>query len=476
MTSSFTILEHLIPAAHNAGRISAVEPDGLAAMVGLRVGDILVSVNGHPLRDLIDYRFYTSDEQLTLRVRREGIDRLLQLTKDADEGLGVEFGEAATFDGITECNNHCPFCFVTQLPKGMRRTLHIKDDDYRYSFLYGNFVTLTNLSDDDWQRIADQHLSPLYLSVHSTDPATRAKLLGNRHAPNILEQIDRLAALGVQVHTQLVLCPTINDGDLLEASLHDLVSRFPHVQSISAVPVGLTKIRTERTASAKNPLRRFRADEAARVIAQLKPWQDRCLRDLGTRLVFASDEFYLMAGQRVPGAPHYEGFAQMENGVGLTRRLLDDFSQLLRRLPPTLSHPRHLSLCCATLIAPVLRALVERLNQIANLTVDLHVIENTLFGSEVTVSGLITGNDTITTLRDRPLGDTVVLPRVMFDESGQRAIDDVLLSDIEQALNRPVAVVRGIRALEEILVANRMPDVFVATPQRPLVRSGRLAT
>ena len=434
--------------------IRAVTPHSLAMTHGLLPGERLLSINGHPLRDQIDYRFYQSDDAVDLEVGSAdegGPTRLVRVVKDPDEDLGVYFGDSVTFDGITECNNHCPFCFVTQLPKGMRPTLHIKDDDYRYSFLFGGFVTLTNLSEEDWRRIEEQSLSPLYVSVHSTNPEIRARLLGNRRAPDVLAQIDRLGSIGVQVHTQLVLCPGINDGEDLDHSLEDLMGRYPQIQTVSAVPVGLTKIRTERTASAKNPLRRFRPDEAAMVLDRLAPYQARNRRAVGSRVVFASDEFYLLAGRPVPGAVHYEGYPQLSNGIGLVRVLLEDYRVLRRRLPAALPRPRHLTLACATLIYPVLKELVADLNTIGNLRVDLRCIANTLFGDEVTVSGLITGNDLLEQVGADEVGDTVVLPRVMFDDEGVRTIDDLTVEDLRRGFGRPVALVDSIRELAEVL-------------------------
>ncbi len=456
--SGLTLLEHLIPAATSRGLIRAVQPDSLAAEYGLLPGERLLSINGNPLRDQIDYRFYQAEDLVELEVMGRGENapvRRVHLAKHPDEDLGLDFGDSVTFDGITECNNHCPFCFVTQLPKGMRPTLHIKDDDYRYSFLFGGFVTLTNLEEEDWRRIEEQHLSPLYLSVHSTTPETRARLLGNRRAPDILAQIDRLGSIGVTVHTQLVLCPGINDDDDLDRSLQDLLGRYPQVQTISAVPVGLTKVRTERTASAKNPLRRFHPEEAAAIIDRLQPYQAASRRQVGSRVVFPSDELYLLAGRPVPGASYYEGYPQFSNGIGMVRVLQDDFRVLQRHLPATLDRPRHLTMACATLIAPVLGDIVAALNTIGNLHVDLHVVHNSLFGDEVTVSGLISGNDLLQTLAEVELGDTVVLPRVMFDDGGTRLIDDVMLEQVESTLGRPVAIVDSIRELEALLLPTR---------------------
>ncbi len=438
--------------AHGYGEIAAVAPGSVAGRAGLRRGDRLLRVNGHPLRDVIDFRFYTADDDLTLEVQRADSTSTLRLSHGPHDPLGLEL-LGTGLEQITECNNHCPFCFVTQLPKGMRPTLNIKDDDYRYSFLFANFVTLTNLSEDDWARIEEQHLSPLYVSVHSTDVQMRRKLLGNRFAEDPLAQIDRLNRLGVVVHTQLVTCPGINDGPYLEKSIADLLARFPAVRSIAAVPVGLTRIRTERTMSRGMPLRTFRSDEAARVLEQIEPYQQDNLRRHGVPVVYASDEFYLLAGRDVPAAESYDDWSQLENGVGLVRQLLDDWQTLRSQLPATLPVPRHLSFACATLIAPVLQGIVDEMNGIGNLRVDLHVVPNRLFGSEVTVAGLIVGRDLLAALEGRELGDTLVLPRDMFDHTGRLTLDDMTVDDLEAEAGRPIARVKRFTALYEILMA-----------------------
>lgn len=437
--------------ADHPGTVLHVVPGSAAARLRLRRGDVLLSINGHRLRDSIDYRFYGSDDRLVIEVRRNDAVRTLRVRKDPDEDLGVVLPEL-TLEDIAECNNHCPFCFVTQLPKGMRTTLHIKDDDYRFSFLNASFVTLTNLSEDDWQRIGEQRLSPLYLSVHSTNAELRARLLGNRRAPNILEQIDRLNALGITVHTQLVLCPGLNDGDDLHSSVRELLARYPLVKTIAAVPVGLTRVRTERTASSKNPLRRFSAEEAARVLRTIQPYQRQCVARYGEPVVYLADEFYLLAGRRVPGRAHYGDLVQLENGVGMVRVLLDTWRAMKRRLPQRLPAPRRLSMVCGTLAYPVLAAVVDELNAIENLHVDLYPVENRLFGSEVTVSGLLAGEDVIERLHGASLGDMLIVPKVMFDRAGEVTLDDVPVAAIAQRLRTRLHVADGIGDLERLIV------------------------
>ncbi len=440
------------PAGPSYGEVVRVVPGSAAARAGLAPDDRLLAVNGRRLRDIIDFRFYTADDTLDLRVQRGRDVRLVRLVHGPEHPLGLEL-RGDGLDVITECNNHCPFCFVTQLPQGMRRTLHIKDDDYRYSFLFANFVTLTNLTPEDWARIEEQHLSPLYVSVHSTDVGMRRRLLGNRFAEDPLEQIDRLARLGITVHTQLVTCPEINDGAFLERSIDDLLARYPHVQTIAAVPVGLTRVRTERTMSRGMPLRKFRPEEAARVLEQIEAAQERARALHGLPVVYAADEFYLVAGRAVPAAGEYDDWSQLENGVGLVRQLLDDWQALRRSLPAALPRPRHLSMACGTLIAPVLERIVAAMNSIGNLRVDLHVVRNRLFGDEVTCSGLLVGRDLLDALHGRELGDTLVLPRDMFDHSGTLTLDDMTLDELREGAGRPIRMVKRITELREALVS-----------------------
>jgi len=441
--------EHAGPAY---GEVARVVPGSAAARAGLAPGDRLLAVNGRRLRDIIDFRFYTADDTLDLRMQRGEDVRSVRLVHGPERPLGLEL-RGDGLEAITECNNHCPFCFVTQLPQGMRRTLHIKDDDYRYSFLFANFVTLTNLTPEDWARIEEQHLSPLYVSVHSTDVGMRRRLLGNRFAEDPLEQIDRLSRLGVTVHTQLVTCPEINDGAFLERSIDDLLSRYPRVQTIAAVPVGLTRVRTERTMSRGMPLRKFRPEEAARVLEQVEAAQERARARHGLPIVYAADEFYLVAGREVPAAQEYDDWSQLENGVGLVRLLLDDWQALRRSLPAALPWPRHLSMACGTLIAPVLERIVAAMNGIGNLRVDLHVVRNRLFGDEVTCSGLLVGRDLLDALHGRELGDTLVLPRDMFDHSGTLTLDDMTLDELQEGAGRPIRTVKRVTELREVLVA-----------------------
>jgi NifB/MoaA-like Fe-S oxidoreductase len=500
------------------GAIAAVAAGSIADELGLLPGDIIVAVGERRLRDVIDYRFATAEERIELLVRRGDEETIYEIEKDPDEELGVEFVEPL-FDRLRTCNNKCPFCFLTQMPKGMRRSLYLKDDDYRLGFLYGNFVTLTNLTEEDWERIEEQHLGPMYVSIHATDRALRAVLLGKPNVPDVLEQIARFGRMGIQVHTQIVALPGINDGAVLHQTIRELAALFPIVQTIAVVPVGLTKYRFEgkrpqsiRTAihihetpewidtnwerqplwdetvrleaggsglvpeqampasipeslasslghcsrqivAADVPMRCYTPAEAAHVIDLLEPYQARFRRELGVGLMYPSDEFYLLSGRDLPPADAYDGMPQYSNGVGMTRDFVDGWARAQRRLPARMPRPSELTLLCGTLIAPVLRRVVERLNKIDDLRVTLLPVVNQFFGETVTVSGLLMGQDVVAALKESG-ARRALLPRVMFDHTGTRTLDEYSLERIAAETGvavglagEPDEIVRYVKAL-----------------------------
>ena len=410
------------------GVIAEVRSGSIAAELGLQPGDVLLSINGHVLRDVIDYRFYGAEEELELVVERGGERSVYQVERGYDQEPGIEFAEP-TFDGLRRCNNRCEFCFLNGMPPGMRRSLYIKDDDYRYSFLFGNFITLTNLTEDDWDRLAEQRLSPLYVSVHATDLALRRRILGSPAAPDVVEQLKRLGSLGIQVHAQIVLIPGLNDGPHLAHTVANLAALYPTVQSIAVVPLGLTKYH-------RGPFRVYRPEEAGPILIQISDWQREFRRQRGLNLVYASDEWYLLAGLEVPPSEEYDGFPQLENGVGLTRVFLDEEF----RVEGFRFRVGRVTLVCGTLIAPVLGDVAAKLAGRTGLEIEVVPVENRFFGPTVTVSGLLTGWDVIEALRGRELGDLVFLPQAMFDASGGLTLDDMTAAAIGERLGVRVEV------------------------------------
>ncbi len=410
------------------GLIASIIENSIAAELDWRPGDALLSINGHRLRDVIDYRFYGAEEWLTVVLEREGTRFVYEIERHYDEELGVEFSQPL-FDGLRRCANRCQFCFIDGLPPGMRPSLYIKDDDYRYSFLLGNFVTLTNLTEEDWERLAEQRLSPLYVSVHASEAALRRRLLG-RGVPDILEQVRRLGEMGIQVHAQIVLVPGLNDGPALERTVSDLGALYPTVQSISVVPIGLTRHH-------RGPCRVYTSPEAIPIVEQIAAWQGEFRARHGLNLVYASDEWYLMAGQNLPPADAYDDFPQLENGVGLTRSFIDEWNESRQQAAGNepRAQGRKITLVCGELMASIMRQLTARF------AVEVLPVANEFFGPTVTVSGLLTGQDVVNALRSRQPGDLVLLPRAMFEASGQMTLDDLTRPDIARALPAPIEVV-----------------------------------
>ena len=410
--------------------ISGVQAGSLADSSGIRPGDRLVSLNGAPVCDQIDYMYQITDEHVDVVLKRAENLISLSIVKDAGEDLGLEFAEA-TFDGIRRCRNRCLFCFVDRLPKGLRKSLYVKDDDFRYSFLFGGFATLTNLTEGDWQRIITQHLSPLHVSIHATNDEVRRRLLGNAAAPAILAQLRRLAEARIRIHAQIVLCAGENDGAELDRTIADLASLPETVLSVAVVPVGLTSY-----GPADGP-RQLNDAELVATLHQIRGWRRRLRPALGRSFVHPGDEFYLRTGTAVPSARSYDGFPQYQNGVGMARVLLDEWARVRRRLHPATGPVPHLTVVTGTLAEPLLQRIVAGLNA-AGLDVNLRVIRNQFLGPRVTVSGLLGGTDVVDQLRGESLGDAVVLPRTMFDRDGERTLDERTVADLSSSLGLPV--------------------------------------
>ena len=430
------------------GTIVSLVPGGLGEQIGLQVGDRLLAINGHPVRDVIDVQFYGSEEELVLTVRRGDRELVLHGRRLYSQSWGVEFAEPV-FDGIRTCTNHCPFCFVAGLPPGLRSSLYLRDDDYRLSFLFGNFITLTNLNERDWERLAEQRLSPLYVSVQATEPDLRRRLLGGRPIPDICEQIERLGRIGIAVEAQVVLCPGLNDGQSLERTVEDLWHLRQVVESVALVPVGATRYQ-------QMALQPVTPEEAAEVLAFADGWRRRAYREVGRRFLYPSDEFYLLAGRPVPGATAYDGFPQLANGVGLVRRFLDDWTRtrqyLIRRFtgPPAVESA---TLVTGRLPSPLLEEVARDVAAVLGIRCQAVTVANRFFGERVTVAGLLTAEDVVQELQGRDLGELVILPRSMFDAAGKRTLDDWTAEQIAETLGRRVALAAAPSEVIHLLVA-----------------------
>lgn len=433
-----------------------VEPESIAGELGLEPGDRIVSINGEPLHDLIDFRFLESEESLSIDVKKAGGGQwVLDVEKDYDQCLGIDFGPGG-FGRTRRCSNKCVFCFVDQMPPGLRKTLYVRDDDYRLSFWSGNFITLTNLNDNELRRIARQRLSPIYISVHSTNPALREKMLGNYRAGLIMEQLRYLAAAGIEMHTQVVLCPGLNDGRELERTAGDLAGLWPAVSSLAVVPVGMTRFR-----QGLYQLRAVTGDEARGLVRWVGAKQEEYISEFEDPFIFASDEFYLLAGEPIPPADRYGCFPQLENGVGLTRLFLDEWEAVESGLPGE-AHSQKVTLVTGLLGEKVLAPVVARLNKIKGLEVTVKVIENQFFGRQVTVAGLVTGKDILEQVGPGEAGDLLVLPSVMLKKEEAVFLDDISLGDLAAHLKVRTAVVEGPRQLVDVLVDSpEKAEIFI---------------
>ena len=428
--------------------VARVEPGSIGEELGFECGDRLISINGLRPRDLIDVQVLCCEEELTLEVEDPaGTRHVVELEKDADDGLGLEFTEAL-FDGLKQCNNHCPFCFIDQQPPGRRRSLYLKDDDYRLSFLYGSYLTLTNLTAADWQRIEEQRLSPLYVSVHATDPDLRSRLLVNPRAGLLMEQLAWFDQRDLQIHAQVVVCPGLNDGPALERTLQDLARHadgdWPAVLSAAVVPVGLTRFRPEG-----DGLVAADRDCARAVIAQVEDLQGRFHDRLGRRFAWLSDEWYLLAGLPLPPRDVYEDLPQQENGVGSIRAFLEALDEATDDLPASIAPPRRCSWVVGRLVAEALQPVVDRLNRVEGLELILHGLPSSYWGQSQVVTGLLTGSDLLEGLAGADLGERLLLPAVMLRQGEPVFLDDLSLAQLEQQLPVPVTLLQDAADLVE---------------------------
>lgn len=403
------------------GIISAIHPGSLAEELELIPGDKILEINGQKLTDIIDLSFALADEDIEMLIEHaNGEKEIIEFEKTIDEELGAEF-ESAVFNNIRQCANNCYFCFVDQIPPHMRSSLSIKDDDYRLSFLYGNFVTLTNMGPRDLERIKRLHLSPLYVSVHTTNPQLRAEMLRTKLASRIMDQLHALNEADIEYHTQVVLCPGLNDGEELDRTIREVIEMRPHSLSLAIVPVGLTKFRQDCY-----PLTTFDQQGALRVVEQVRKWQAKMRKQIGKSFIYLSDEFYLTAGVPVPPNEEYDGFPQLDNGIGLTRNFIDQW-ETTDEENAAYAKPLCIDVLCGKSAGPVLKQLTTQLST-KNLQVNVLPIENDYFGHTVTVSGLITGQDIIKNLQRTKKQYTrhgIILPA-----SSLRTGEDIFLDDL----------------------------------------------
>ena len=432
-------------------RIQSVNPLSPAGKAGIRDGETLVMINTEPVTDEIDYQALTAVSRLSLVIAdTEGHERDVFIFKSPWEPLGLCLDETVAMKP-RRCRNHCLFCFIDQLPKGMRDTLYVKDDDWRLSLMMGNYVTLTNVDDTEFERILKRKASPIFISVHATDPEVRIRLLRNPSAGNILERMRKLRDHGIQFHGQIVLCPGINDGEVLRKTIEDTAALFPSARSLAIVPIGMT---AHREGLAKMPP--VTPEIAAEVIRMTEDFQERFLRDFGCRFVFASDEFYCLSGHPLPQDAEYDDYPQIENGVGMLRQLETECEAAAQDLDnppvPESSPPVRLIIPTGVSAQPYIRQLAERYAP-PGTTVEVIAVKNRFFGETITVTGLLVGRDLVDALKGHTF-DRVLISETMLQENTDRFLDDMTLEDIRQAVGKPITVVSGtgeafVRALRD---------------------------
>lgn len=427
------------------GCISNVRRHSLAEKAGIQPGEKLCSVNGCNVQDIIDLSFLTSDEVVELEIESAaGAKRLVQIEKYPDEDLGLEF-ESAVFDKVRTCYNNCIFCFVDQMIPGMRPGLYVRDDDYRLSFLYGNFITLTNMRDEDFDRIIRTHLSPLYISVHATDPDVRCKMMNNRFAGQLMEKINRLLEAGIQIHTQIVCCPGYNDGEVLKRTFADLYALHPGVLTMAVVPVGLTKHREHL-----HPMRTFTPQEAAEVVDAVSGWQKQCREETGKSFVYLGDEFYLLAGKELPSSEYYDGFPQLENGIGLTRNFLNEWDMALKTLQYA-DGAEQAVIPVGESAFRVLQPMMEAFNRQYGTKHSFVSVKNLFFGGHVNVTGLLTGGDILAAVKDC---ERLILPGVVLNNDNL-FLDDMSLDDFKRSFQGKVEIAKDAGELLRLLTVPR---------------------
>lgn len=417
--------------------IHKVSPGSIAEELEIEAGDILLTIDEHPIDDILDFQFYSREDEIVIEIEKPNGDIwAIEIEKDYDDDLGLLFDDIL-FDRMKQCRNRCIFCFVDQMPRKMRKTLYVKDDDFRLSFLSGNFITLTNLSRKDWAKIETMRLSPLYVSVHCLNPELRSQMLGHKNGAELKDELKRLKKAGIEVHTQIVLCPGINDGEILEETISGLAEYYPSVRSIGIVPVGLTAFREKLP-----ELKTFDTGRARALVEQIDPQQEQFRKKYGIGMVYLADEFYILAGCDFPLTEYYDDYPQIENGIGLARLLLDEFAGLQANLPAAIE-PREAYIITGISAIPVLQPIIERLGRIKGVQAELIPVENNFFGGNVTVTGLLTGQDIIAKLGNGYNGKRIILPGVLLKEHSRSLLDDITIEDIEKKTGASVVLIDG---------------------------------
>lgn len=422
--------------------VEKVAPGSIAEELEIAAGDVLVEINGNKIEDIFDYQYYTQDEYIEVLIRKpSGEEWLLEIDKEYDEDLGITF-ENGLMDEYRSCCNKCIFCFIDQMPKGMRDTLYFKDDDSRLSFLQGNYVTLTNMSDEDVDRIIRYHLSPINVSFQTTNPELRCRMLNNRFAGQALEKAWRLAGAGITMNGQIVLCKGVNDGAELERSIRELSAYLPNLESVSVVPVGLSKHR-----DGLFPLEPFTREDARQVLDLIHRWQKQLYPEYGVHFIHASDEWYILAGEELPEEERYDGYLQLENGVGMLRLLINEFQEVFDALKTTKFvkvAPRELSIATGKLAYSFIADMAGQIMaEYPQITIHIYPIKNDFFGEMITVSGLLTGQDLLAQLKGQALGDRLLLPQNVLKSSETVFLDDMTLAELEKALQVPIDIVKS---------------------------------
>lgn len=418
-----------------------VLPGSIAEELEVEPGDVLVSVNDHPIEDIFDYHYYTNEEYLTVVIRKpDGEEWELEIEKEYEDDLGIEF-ENGLMDDYKSCHNKCIFCFIDQMPKGMRDTLYFKDDDSRLSFLQGNYVTLTNMKEHDLDRIIEYKLGPINISVQTMNPELRCKMLNNRFAGEALKKLNRLYESGIPMNGQIVLCKGVNDGAELERSIQELMKYMPVMESVSVVPVGLSKYR-----DGLYPLEPFEKEDACEVIDMIEKYQKECYEKYGLHFIHASDEWYLLAERELPVEDNYDGYIQLENGVGMLRLLRDEFAEALSQLQAdkVTKEEYHITIATGRLAAPTIQELSEDFSKkFPQAKIQVVPIRNDFFGEMITVSGLLTGQDLIAQLKEKELGEKLLLPCNLLRSGEEVFLDDITLDELKKTLQVPIDIVKS---------------------------------